>query len=155
MSESSDVKIRFDLLQDEDGYPPVSLEMLNATEIGPNLYRVENAPFFMENVSYGDVVVALPTATAGLFKFKEVAEQSKFNSLSIIILDKSMDVFLMDLLRGLDCVIEYGEFGELRVLAVAVPESTDYLELRDQLLELEEKELISFAELAVSPQGNP
>lgn len=151
MNKSSEVvKVRFDLEQDEDGYPPIAVEMLNATKLGLNLYRVENAPFFVENVSYGDSVVALPTKVEGQYQFKEVAEQSSFGSLSIIILEASMDTLLMDLLRGLDCVIEYGEFGAWRMLAVAVPASTDYSALREQLQALEDRELISFAELALS-----
>lgn len=56
----------------------------------------------------------------------------------------------MDLLRGLGCVIEYGEFGVFRVLSVAIPESADYVELRNQLENLEKQNKLSFEELAVA-----
>jgi uncharacterized protein DUF4265 len=144
------VKVVFHLEQDEDGYPPIAVEMLNAQTLEDGVFQIQNAPFFTENISYNDIVKALPTDVPDQFRFDEVVEQSGFTSLSIIILDSSMDAFLMDLLRGLDCVIEYGEFGAYRVLAVAVPDTTDYVSLREQLQSIEDRELISFAELAVS-----
>lgn len=44
----------------------------------------------------------------------------------------------MDLLRGLDCVIKYGEFGVYRVLGVAVPSATDYASLSTPIPEAAE-----------------
>jgi hypothetical protein len=145
-------KMIFQLETDEDGYPPISVEMFNVSELGNGLFRVQNAPFFAANISYNDVVRAAPTDVAGQCQFEEVVEPSQFTSVSIIILDSTMDDFLMDLLRGLNCIIEYGEFGVYRVLAVAVPGTADYSSLREKLQLLENKELISFAELAV-PEG--
>jgi len=145
------IKVLFQLERDEDGFPPVAVEMLNASPCGVDLFQIQNAPFFVTNVSYNDVVRAVPTEIVGQFQFESVVERSEFTALSIIIFDAEMDTFLMDLLRGLGCVIEYGEFGVYRVLAVAVPSTTDYRSLSEQLMGLEHQELISFAELAVSP----
>jgi hypothetical protein len=147
-------KVIFQLEQDDDGFPPIAVELLNATSLGGGLFQIQNAPFFTKNISYNDVVKALPTEVSEQYQFEEVIEQSRFTSLSIIILDSSMDKFLMDLLRGLDCVIEYGEFGVYRMLAVAVPDTTNYASLREQLESLEDRELLSFAELAVPKRTN-
>lgn len=143
-------KVVFHLDQNEDGFPPISVEMLNAKALGNATFKVENAPFFTPNISYGDVVKATPTDTPDEYEFEEVVEQSQFTTLSIIIMDQSMDSFLMDFFRGSDCVIEYGEFGAYRVLAVAVPSSVEYAPVREQLQSLEDQGLISFAELAVA-----
>lgn len=143
-------KIVFTLERDEDGYPPISIEMLNAVPLEGGLFQIENAPFFVRDISFHDVVRASSTTAQGQFRFEGVIRPSSFTSLSIIILDASMDVFLMDLLRGLQCVIEYGEFGAYRILAVAVPSTTDYDTLRVQPQSLEDKKLISFSELAVA-----
>lgn len=142
-------KVLFHLEPDEDGFPPISAETLNATPLGGGLFRIENTPFFVPNLSFNDVVRACSTDVEGQYAFDEVVEASEFTSLSIIILDQGMDTLLMDLLRGLDCVIEYGEFGVYRVLAVAVPATTDYEGLRQQLQSLEDQGLLSFAELAI------
>ncbi len=143
-------KVYFHLEQD-DGYPPISIEMLNVSALGGDLYRIENTPFFISNVSYNDVVMAVPNDATEHLEFKAVVEQSDFTALSIILMDSSMDTLLMDLFRGLDCVIEYGEFGVYRVLAVAVPSNVDYESLREELQSFEDRELISYSELAVGP----
>lgn len=147
-------KVSFQLERDDDGFPPIAVEVLNAAPLGGGLFQIQNAPFFTANISYNDVVKASPTEVSEQYQFEEVVEQSQFTSLSIIILDSSMDKFLMDLLRGLGCVIEYGEFGAYRILAVAVPDTTDYASLREQLQSLEDRELLSFAELAIPKQVN-
>lgn len=143
-------KVFYTLQVNEDGYPPISVEMLNATRVSDDAFLIENSPFFAENVAFHDVVRARPTPVQGQFEFCGVVEESPFTALSIILLDVSMDRFLMDLLRGLGCVLEYGEFGAYRVLAVAVPPRIDYRPLRTQLEDLERRELISFAELSLA-----
>lgn len=143
-------KVLFTLENDGDGYPPIEYELLNVTAISSDTFRIENAPFFVREVSYNDVVRATQSDLKEQFEFVEVVEESTFTSISIIILDKVMDVFLMDLLRGLDCVIEYGEFGMFRMLSVAIPATTDYHALRGQLEVLESQNKLSFEELAVA-----
>jgi hypothetical protein len=143
------VKVIFKLEAREDGFPPVAFEALNAEVLEGGLFRIKNAPFFVANISYDDIIEASESEVAGSYLFGHVVEQSKFTSVSIIALDESMNVYLMDVLRGRDCVIEYGEFGAYHLLAVALPESVDYAALRTELQSLEDRELISFAELAV------
>lgn len=144
-------KIIFFLPIDQDGFPPISVELINATQIKEGVFKLDNTPFFTSDISFNDIVTASPTEHINQFEFIEVIEQSSFVALSIIIMDKSMDSFLMDFFRGLDCVIEYGEFGVYRVLAVAVPKSVDYGSVRESLQSLENQELISFSELALPP----
>ena len=86
----------------------------------------------------------------GQFDLLELVESSPFTCISIILLGTTLDHFMMDLLRGMGCVIEYGEFGAYRVLAVAVPPAADYASLRATLDELEVRELISYSELCVA-----
>lgn len=144
------VKVAYKLEVDEDGFPPISIELLNASPVSDDLFRIENAPFFAPEVSFGDVVRARTTEVAGQYEFVELAEASAYTSLSIVLFDESLDTFLMDLFRGRRCVIEYGEFGPYRVLAVAVPREADYPTVRAQLKLLEGESRISFAELAVA-----
>ena len=148
-------KVAYRLEQNAEGFPPIAVEILNAIDLGHEQFQIKNAPFFAEGVSYDDVVRALPTAVPGQYQFETVVQASSFISLSLIIMDDSMDSFLMSLLRGLDCVVEYGEFGAYRVLSVAVPEAANYAALRNQLQILEDKGQISFAELALPKAMSP
>ena len=50
-------KIEF-RLEVEDGFPPISVESLNARPIEDDRFEILNTPFFAESVAYGDVVVA-------------------------------------------------------------------------------------------------
>lgn len=143
-------KIIFKLECDDEGYPPIEYELLNATNISEDNFRIDNAPFFVSNVSYHDIVQACESEVPGQYYFVKLIQESTFTSISVIIIDREMDVFLMDLFRGLNCVIEYGEFGSLQILGVAVPASTDYQKLRVQLEFLELQSKLSFSELVVA-----
>src|SRR3546814_18569183 len=37
-------KVLFQLEQDEDGFPPIKVEMINAAPLGDGLFKIENAP---------------------------------------------------------------------------------------------------------------
>lgn len=138
-------KIAF-TLDVEDGYPPISVEQLNAKEIAPGQFELLNSPFFINEVAYGDVV-AVDVGESGRLVFKSCLNQSTFKAISIIIIDSKMDVAIMDLLRGKDCVIEYGEFGALRMVAVGIPESADYVDIKKSLDDYEKAGMLSYAEL--------
>ena len=45
-------KIAYHLEQDEDGFPPISVELLNATQLSVDTFRIANAPFFAKEVSF-------------------------------------------------------------------------------------------------------
>jgi hypothetical protein len=45
------VKVLFQLEQDEDGYPPASVESLWALPKGEGLFQVDNIPFFATGVA--------------------------------------------------------------------------------------------------------
>ena len=124
-------KIEFPL-EIEDGYPPISVESLNARRVENEQFEILNTPFFVKNVAYGDFVSASKQQD-GRLVFDACTKWSGFKAISIILLDDSMDTEIMDLLRGLQCVIEYGEFGDLRMVAVGVPVSVDYTQIRNSL----------------------
>jgi hypothetical protein len=139
------VKIEF-RLEVEDGYPPISVERLNARPVDDGQFEILNSPFFAKNVAYGDYVTAEPIAEGGL-SFVSCSTYSGFKAISLILMDDSLDTFLMDLLRGFQCVIEYGEFGKLRMLAVGIPGSVDYSPIRSVLDSHEKAGKLSYAEL--------
>jgi len=145
--ESQNVKIEFPL-EVEDGFPPIRVELLHARPVNADQFQVLNSPFFVENVAYGDLVTVTVEAD-GRRTFKACADPSGFTSLGIIVLEQSVDSALLDLFRGLGCVIEFGEFGKLRMFAVSIPASVDYHSIQAVLDDLEAADKISYAELAL------
>lgn len=52
------VKIRFKLVVDEEGWPPVVSEGLWAEPMGDGRYRIDNTPWFVPNLAADDIVMA-------------------------------------------------------------------------------------------------
>jgi hypothetical protein len=146
-------KVKFRIEQD-DGFPPIRAELLNATSLPGGHFRLENAPYFAQGVSYHDIVQASETGLPGVLEFIRVVERSDFTALSIILLDDGVDARLDAAFGGKDCIVEYSEFGGYRVVAVAVPPQVDYPSLRARLSELEQQDLISLAELRVGVRSS-
>jgi hypothetical protein len=149
---SPEVKITFPLDVDEDGYPPVASETLNARLVEDG-FILENTPFFATGVALGDCVEAQPIHGAEpRYLFSGIVRSSTSKSLSIIFLDPAVRDSVYQHLKQLGCYCEYGEFGpskDLKMLAVSVPDSCDYDALASYLYEHENKHSLSFAELAV------
>ena len=68
------VKIRFDLDQDDSGWPPAGSEGLWAAPVGPNRFRLDNTPWFVRGVAADDIVEATPDST-GALRFVRVLER--------------------------------------------------------------------------------
>jgi len=56
IKNEENVKIVFELEQDDDGYPPDRWERLWAIRVQGELYRIDNIPFYVKGISSGDVV---------------------------------------------------------------------------------------------------
>jgi hypothetical protein len=91
-------KIEFPL-EIEDGYPPISVESLNARPVENGQFEILNTPFFVKNVAYGNCVTAVKQQDGRLI-FEACTTLSGFKAISIILLDDSLDIELLDLLRG-------------------------------------------------------
>lgn len=146
------VKIVFELEIDEDGFPPVGTESLNARAAGTG-FVLDNTPFFATGVALGDRVEALHIpGSAGGFTFVRVIEASTTKAISIIFLDEECKDAVFQELKRRGCYCEYGEFGAnagLQMLAVAVPESCDYATVSGYLGPYESNDQLSVAELAI------
>ncbi|PRQ09901.1 DUF4265 domain-containing protein [Enhygromyxa salina] len=147
---SPSVKIVFELKPDEDGFPPVGSESINGSPERDGSFILDNTPFFVTDVALGDRVAAHEIAgTEGQFAFSHVIEPSQVKSISIIFLVDELKEQIFQYLRGQGCYCEYGDFGALEMLAVSIPDTCDYGPLRSYLMDHEQNNILSFAELAV------
>lgn len=67
------VKVRFNLVHDSDGCPPVDNEGLWALSLGGSQYRLNNTPWFVRGVACEDVVEAVPDIIGTLWVSRRVA----------------------------------------------------------------------------------
>ncbi len=73
IEEATDhVKVRFELEQDELGWPPASSEGLWALPVGEDLFELDNNPWFAMNVAAGDVFRARPDGDGVLWAAEKV-----------------------------------------------------------------------------------
>jgi len=77
-------KIWFRISQDEDGYPPVSVETLWMSPVTGGAYRLDNIPFFAKGVSCGDMVSAFPGPDGHLW-FDQVVDHSGHSTLRVVV----------------------------------------------------------------------
>ena len=143
------VKIRFPLEAHEEGFPPVTVEILNARLVNEGIAKIDNVPFFAESIAMGDLVLCKPTENEGVYDFERVVENGSSKSVSIIFIDESCKEDLYQYFKAHNCYCEYGEFGAFHMLAVSIPFSVEYSKISSHLEKLEVLNQISFAELCL------
>jgi hypothetical protein len=89
-SGTEHVKVQFDVVRDDAGYPPATSEMLWAVPLGPTHFRLDNIPFFVCGVSCFDVVEVVEEV-AGHFKFRRLLEPSGHSTLRVIFYNQESD----------------------------------------------------------------
>lgn len=139
------VKLNF-ILEVEDGFPPIGVETLNARACDDGIFEILNTPFFIKEIAYHDMVSAKKNES-GRLEFSECVKQSSFKAISIIFWSDEVRGRIIDEFQGKDCIIEYGEFPGYRMLAIAIPHTTDYTEIKSVLDVYERDGDLSYAEL--------
>jgi Domain of unknown function (DUF4265) len=132
MNKIDNVKIHFTLNQDEDGYPPVKTESLWSRKINNNLYAIDNIPFFVFNISYGDIICATND-----FIFTEIIEKSKHSTFRVFLMAIDKKQELLNIVSGASCGIEYLESFD--IFAIDIPPDVNLQEVRRILNDGEEK----------------
>lgn len=97
-------------LEVEDGWPPVRSERVWAFHVGEDLYRVDNAPWFVRDLAVGDVVRAEPRGTDSHPVFVKVVERSDHVTVRLICFRRGP--LEGDLTRALERLTALGVYGE-------------------------------------------
>lgn len=143
------VKVHFELEIIEDGFPPISVETLNATLVRGNTLKLDNTPFFATSVAIGDILNCKKNENSGKYQFINVIEESGKKAISIIFIDSDCEEDIFQYFKSKGCFCEYGEFKDFNMLAVCIDETLDYNTLTPYLDEKQEAGLISYAELCL------
>ena len=128
-------KVMFRLEQDEDGYPPADWEHVWAKHLGDNRYQIDNIPFFVRGVSFGDVVTI--ECDNEELHYKEIVETSGHGTIRVILFDEKDVVPLRDVLSHMGCYSELSHIPTL--IAVDVPPEVRYEDVVSFLMKGEEE----------------
>jgi hypothetical protein len=77
------VKVHFDLLQNDDGFPPANFETMWAVPLDGVRFRLDNIPFFVSGVSCFDIISARRDA-AGRLNYDGLLEPGGHSTLRVI-----------------------------------------------------------------------
>jgi len=106
-----------------------TVETLWAESVGPDLYRIDNCPFFQYGVSWNDVVVA-PLGRDGRATFRRVHRKSGHRTVRVLTpADRDKTELLYEIHR-MGCGYE-GAFSKL--IAIDVPPGVDLLSVCERL----------------------
>jgi hypothetical protein len=128
---------------EEDG--AYKIESLWAEKSGDG-YKILNAPFFVKNVSYGDVVSV--ELDDGELYFDSLLEESGHSTVQLIFFNKENIKDITDTLVRMGCDWEGSHIKEL--ISVDVPKEVIYSSVQNYLDSLEEQEIISYREACIS-----
>lgn len=104
------VHVVFPLEADDDGWPPSGSERMWAAPVGPDLYRLDNAPWFVRGVAAGDVVRAVAEHENEWPTFVEVVSWS--GNCTVRVIPSAAGALEGDLSRVLDLFKPLGVTGE-------------------------------------------
>ena len=104
--DQTPVKLTFALSEEEIGPYPVSSEALWCTPENGN-FRLKNIPFFLEGVSFDDIVSVVREGEH-LHRISKVVNPSSNSTLWISIQDSKNGLPLLDALTALGCGVEGG-----------------------------------------------
>lgn len=115
---AASVKVHFRVQQDEDGFPPVSVESVWASPGSTrNEYVIDNVPFFARDATIGDTVL-IREIDHELW-FDKITHRSGNSLLRVVFFDPDALDRVNGQLRSMGCSTEYLRAHKL--LAVNIP----------------------------------
>ena len=76
------VKMAFKLAKDEDGYPPDDFETMWVEDLGEYNYRIDNIPFYVEDLSPDDIVKG--EIINNILYFSKILKKSNISVIRIV-----------------------------------------------------------------------
>ncbi|WP_369224787.1 DUF4265 domain-containing protein [Streptomyces sp. R39] len=143
-------KVAFDLPQEREDWPPVSVERLwgEKTDVRFEI-RVVNTPFFVCGIAFGDLVMVRPDHERRELVFESFTSESGHSAIRIIFMRGGDREGVEAFLERSGCSWETAPgFGNL--VAVDIPSDVDYRKLREWLLARVEAGEIEIQESAIS-----
>jgi hypothetical protein len=104
--EPENVKVFFEIVQDEDGYPDCTVESVWAmsTDV-PGEYIIDNIPFYARVATCGDIVRVRVDAE-GVRWFESVVREAECSLMRVIVRDEANLPGVIEALQNLGCEVE-------------------------------------------------
>lgn len=133
------VKVRFRLVEDKGGWPPVESEGLWAEPLGNDEFRIDNTPWFVHNLAADDVVRALAGSDGVLWATERVQWSGR---LTVRVIPRKDGPLQGNRQAVLDLFEPHGVTGEgieqYGMVALDIPPNSDLGALKAMLVKGEE-----------------
>lgn len=137
------LKVHFQLVQDEDGYPPVGVENLWVDPgEAEGQYVVSNTPFFVRDVTLGDIIAV--REDEGHLWFDRVIQESDNSLIRVVAFERADVDGICKHLQRLGCCVEYERAHNL--IAVNIPGDVPLATVQEYLLREARAERIDYEE---------
>ena len=111
------------------------------------IYEIDNIPFYA-SIATGDIVIAEYDEDEQMLTYRKTSEYSGNSTIQVVILDKTVPMIeLRGIFDSKSCETEQLNDG---YFVINVPANEDYKIIKDELVMLEEKGIIDYAEPALS-----
>jgi hypothetical protein len=112
------------------------------------LYKLDNIPFYGPLVASDDIVFAEYDEAEQMLTYRKTIEPSGNSIIQVVLMDKSKDINdIRKIFKDLGCVSEKVNNGYFSMEVLA---DKDYKPIKQKLTELEDKEIIGYAEPCLS-----
>ena len=115
-TENNHIKILFKLKKDSDGYPPVDWESIWATQINYNNCIINNLPFYIYDLSFGDTISF--NKLNDEFYFDKLINKSSYSLIRVYCKNKDVMEKLKLELELQKCKWEYSNTFSLASIAI-------------------------------------
>lgn len=134
MKKDKHIKVLFHLEQDEDGYPPFSIEGLWCKKASNDTYIVDNVPFYTYGISLGDEICV--TEEDGEYHFQSIVNPSGNSTLRVHFNDKRMQM-VRDKLLDMGCKVEISNLPSF--ISINVPQEVSLKVVEDVLTNMQKE----------------
>src|SRR5690606_37695798 len=150
MQDNSNVKILFQFLSDI--FDEEMVETMWATTIDKTrgLYKLDNIPFYTPLVASDDIIFAEFDEQQQMLTYRKTVEFSGNSTIQVVLMDKSKGInSIRKIFEELGCVSEKVNDG---YFSMEIPALVDYKFIKQKLDDLEQSEIIGYAEPCLADQ---
>ena len=133
-------KIIFELTPDEDNYPPVSAESLWGISKEPDVYEIDNSPYYIYGVSKGDCI--LTAEKNGAKVALKIVRQGGHSTLRVFAENDVIKKNIIKKLEALGCICSTTK--SISLFSVDIPAKCDFLEIDSYLSSISDGEKIAY-----------
>jgi len=127
------VHVIFELSVDANGWPPVGSERVWSSKVGEGKYKIENTPFYIRGISFGDIVAV--SDRDGVLFFDKLLEDSGHRTVRVSMQKEELEQNLINFLREKGADIEALRKG---FFAIDIPPNANFGAIMSHLREGEQ-----------------